>query len=69
MATARRRSYLMPKTKLVDIAGELKGETPLAYRFFDGDKTVWLPKSQCQWDPDDKTMTMEEWLATDKGLI
>lgn len=59
----------MPQTKLIDISGELRGQTEKAYRFFDGDKTVWLPKSQCQWDEEDKIMTMEEWLAMDKGLI
>lgn len=59
----------MPKRELVDIAGELRGETPAAYRFFDGDKVVWLPKSQSEWDPDEKTMAMPEWLAREKGLI
>lgn len=55
--------------RLVDIAGELRAETEKAYRFFDGIRLVWLPKSQCQWDPDAKEMTMEEWLARDKELI
>ena len=59
----------MSKSNLVDIAGEIKGESEKAYRFFDGRITVWLPKSQCQWDADDKTMTMEEWLAKEKELI
>ena len=59
----------MARIKLVDIAGELQGETDLAYRFFDGTRTVWLPKSQSQWDPDAKEMTMEEWLAKEKELI
>jgi hypothetical protein len=57
------------KSDLVDIAGQIWDERPLAYRFHDGDLTVWLPKSQCEWDPDDKTMTMPEWLAKEKGLI
>lgn len=59
----------MPRSTLVDIAGELRGETEKAYRFFDGTRTVWLPKSQCEWYEDTKTMTMEEWLAKDKELI
>jgi hypothetical protein len=59
----------MRRSNLVDIAGELQVETEKAYRFFDGTRTVWLPKSQCQWDPDDKIMTMEEWLAVEKELI
>jgi hypothetical protein len=59
------------ESDLVDIAGELVEpfETGKAYRFFDGDRTVWLPKSQCQWDADDKTMAMPEWLAKKRGLI
>jgi hypothetical protein len=59
----------MRRSNLVDIAGELQVETEKAYRFFDGTRTVWLPKSQYQWDPDDKIMTMEEWLAVEKELI
>ena len=55
--------------KLVDISGEIQGETELAYRFFDGIRIVWLPKSKCQWDQDSKTMTMEEWMAIEKELI
>jgi hypothetical protein len=43
------------------------------YRFakavFDGARTVWLPKSQCEWDSDTSTMTMPEWLAKEKELI
>lgn len=54
---------------LVDISGEIKGETEKAYRFFDGKTTVWLPKSQCEWYEDEQTMTMPEWLAKDKELI
>ncbi len=53
----------------VDIVGELRAETDNGYRFFDGDVTVWLPKSQCTWDPDAKTMAMPEWLATERGLV
>lgn len=59
----------MTKSTLVDISGELRAETDKAYRFFDGIRIVWLPKSQCQWDEEDKTMTMEEWLAKEKELI
>lgn len=57
------------KSDLVDVAGEIRGETDKAYRFFDGEQTVWLPKSQCEWDDHDNTMAMPEWLAQDKGLI
>jgi hypothetical protein len=54
---------------LVDIAGEVQGETEKAYRFHDGERTVWLPKSQVEWDPGDRTMAMPEWLALEKELI
>lgn len=57
------------RSDLVDIAGEVRRETERAYLFFDGTKEVWIPKSQCQWDQDDKTMAMSEWQAKDKGLI
>ena len=56
-------------TPVIDIAGELRGETENAYRFFDGATIAWLPKSQVEWDQDAKTMTMPEWLALEKGLI
>lgn len=59
----------MAKRELVDISGYVQGETELAFRFNDGDQTVWLPKSQCQWNETDKTMTMPEWLAKEKELI
>jgi hypothetical protein len=58
----------MSKERLTDIAAEIKGETEKAYRLFDGAKTEWVPKSQCQ-DNGDGTFTMPEWLAKDKGFI
>ncbi len=54
---------------LIDIAGEIKAETERAYLFYDGKDKVWLPKSQCEWNEETKSMTMQEWLALDKGLI
>lgn len=60
---------MMPKKELADISGEIRGETAAAYRFFDGKTTVWLPKSQCQWDEDEKVMTMPIWLAKEKELL
>jgi len=56
---------------LVDISGELitPFQTEKAYRFFDGTRTEWLPKSQCEWDEIEKVMTMPEWLATEKGFL
>lgn len=57
------------ESNLIDIAGEIHRETEKAFHFFDGDKEVWLPKSQVEWDEHAKTMAMPEWLAKDKGLI
>lgn len=54
---------------IIEIAGELRGETDKAYRLYDGKKTEWIPKSQCEWNEKDKTMQMPEWLATDKGFL
>lgn len=57
------------RSDLVDIAGEIRNETDLAYRFDAGTRQVWLPKSQCEWDPDARTMAMPTWLAHEKELI
>lgn len=54
---------------IIEIAGEIRGETEKAYRFYDGKVTEWVPKSQCEWDEKDKTMQIPEWLAMDKGFI
>jgi hypothetical protein len=54
---------------LVDIPGTLQGGTEKAYRFYDGKITVWLPKSQCEWDEESHVMTMPEWLAIEKELV
>lgn len=58
----------MPKSELVDIAAQVRGETDKAYRLFDGTKTEWVPKSQVERN-NDGTFTMPEWLAQDKGFI
>ena len=57
------------RSTLIDVAGEVRGETALAYRFFDGTRTVWLPKSQCEWDDEERTMAVPQWLAQEKELI
>jgi len=59
----------MSRSDLIDLFGEIRGETDMAYRFYDGIHTVWLPKSQCEWDEDRCEMTMPEWLAKEKDLI
>jgi hypothetical protein len=54
---------------LIDLYGEVVHETELAYKFDDGTQSVWLPKSQVEWDPDEKVMTVPAWLALEKELI
>lgn len=56
------------RSDLVDIAGEVRAQTDKAIQFYDGDRTVWLPRSQIELN-DDGTVTMPEWLANEKGLI
>lgn len=53
---------------LVDVAGEIKAQTGMAIQFYDGTRSVWLPRSQVEIN-DDGTVTMPEWLALDKELI
>jgi hypothetical protein len=57
------------RSDLVDIAGELRGETEKAYRIYDGARTEWVPKAYVEHDPDDGTFAMPEWLAKEKGFI
>jgi hypothetical protein len=59
------------KSDLVDVAVELKHETKAAYLVTDGDRDIWLPKSQVELcDHDGATIvTMPEWLALEKNLI
>jgi hypothetical protein len=59
----------MSDIKLVDIAGELRYETPKAFLIFDGDQEVWVPKSLVEFNKDDGTFTMPEWLAKKLELI
>lgn len=67
--------------KLIDIAAEIRHETDKAYLVYDGrseikkgdtapsELRVWLPKSQVEYNEDDKTFAMPEWLALEKGFI
>ena len=59
----------MSDIRLVDIAAELRHETLKAWLIFDGDQEVWVPKSLVEYNKDDKTFTMPEWLAKKMGLI
>ena len=58
----------MPKSELVEVSAEIRGETPKAWRLFDGSKNEWVPKSQVE-DNRDGTFTMPEWMAKEKGFI
>jgi RNase P/RNase MRP subunit p29 len=58
----------MSGRQLVDISGEVRGETERALHLYDGTKTEWVPKSQVE-DNGDGTFTMPEWLAKEKGFI
>ncbi|MCA1452163.1 hypothetical protein I6F35_02900 [Bradyrhizobium sp. BRP22] len=57
------------KESLVDVAGNKTGETEKAYRIFDGTKSEWVPKSQVEYNEEDGTFTMPEWLAREKEFI
>jgi hypothetical protein len=54
--------------KLIEIAGEKRGETDKAIRIYDGARTEWVPKQYVE-DNGDGTFTMEEWIAREKGFI
>lgn len=48
-------------------------ETERAYQFVIDDEEYWVPKSQCDWDPNTRDPTegrvvIAEWLAIEKGL-
>ena len=57
------------RSDIIDVAGELRGETDKAFRVFDGTREIWLPKSQVEHDATEGTFAMPEWLAREKGLI
>lgn len=59
------------QSDLIDISGDLRHETTMAYLFHDGTREVWLPKSMVEIETIGSvaTATMPEWLALEKGLI
>jgi hypothetical protein len=57
------------ENRLIDIAATMLHETANAYRIFDGTKTEWVPKSQVEYNEEDSTFTMPEWLAKEKEFI
>jgi hypothetical protein len=52
----------------IEISAEMEHESEKAFLLFDGDKRVWVPKSQVKWIGKN-LWEMPEWLAKDKGLI
>lgn len=56
------------RSDIVDIACEIRSETERAIQIYDGERTVWLPRSQIEIGHDG-TIAMPEWLAMEKGLI
>ncbi len=57
----------------VEIAIEVRGETPKALLVFDGKVETWIPKSQITDQCEEKgqivSIFLYEWLATEKGLL
>lgn len=57
----------MSRSDLVEIACEIRVETDRAWLIYDGERTVWIPKSQCERV--DGGLEMPEWLAVEKELL
>lgn len=60
------------RSDLVNVACKLKHETKAAWLVTDGDRDVWLPKSQCELELGKNMtcmVTLPEWLAREKELI
>lgn len=63
------------KSNIIDIDGAIEARTEKAVLFHTGDKTeaAWLPLSQIEIGETGfegiVTVSLPEWLATDKGLI
>lgn len=63
------------KSDVIDIDGAIEARTDKAVLFHTGNKSeaAWLPLSQIEIDetgiPGIVTVTLPEWLATEKGLI
>lgn len=70
--------YFHKESQPVKIDVTIENETDLAFLVNDGDRSVWIPKSQLigfDWDAPimmpitAMTITIPEWLAKAKGLI
>jgi hypothetical protein len=63
--------------KIIDVVLDIVRETADAFLVSDGDREVWLPKSQIGnademeglGHAENVTLVLPEWLATEKGLI
>lgn len=56
---------------LIEVCGEIRAQTEKAIKLFDGTREAWLPISQIEVEKNADgtvTVTLPEWLATDKGL-
>jgi len=45
------------------------GESDDAWGCMLDGKLIWFPKSECEFDEDDMTISVPEWLAENEGLI
>lgn len=58
------------KSHIVDLnVDEFIVETKEAYLFKINGKRVWLPKSQIEFDEEDRVVSMPERMAIDKELV
>lgn len=61
------------RSNVIDIELEKRHETDKAIQFSDGDKLVWLARSQIEVDPIKGgklwVVTLPQWLAEEKGLV
>ncbi len=60
--------YILSEIDAQILMKTVKHETEKSWLVNDGDKDVWLPKSQAEKN-DDNTFTMPEWLAIEKRFI
>lgn len=68
-------SHKLESKEFVEVTGTVKYQTDHAILLDDGDREVWLPKSQIE-DPEEfengehyDAILVPQWLAKDKGLI
>ena len=65
----------MTRSNLIDIEVEVTARTDRAVLVHTGEKekAVWISLSHCEIEPSGfgriATLTLPEWLATDKGLV